>query len=258
MVGSIGRVGRMIGRTGQASPSRPWSYLDLGAKLREGVDAARTDTLTLESGGAVSAWRSVKSASLVGNQSVGAARPLWLPTGSNGKPVVWADGLDDELTFAGLGALQSGGAAGEWWGIIDQAAPASDAAVRYFASYGGSAQTNNRVCRRAVSAGANVLTANTGSGASGVISPAAPGDFSGRKIIRHVFGATATNCELNGAAGSPVTVTPATGSSIFRLFANTAASPGSFGHGGISLLLFTDILNPTEAAKMTAYLNARL
>jgi|GEM_PF-2080353 len=237
--------------------SMPWHYLDLGAKLREGFDSARSDTLTL-TGGAVQSWQSVRTPTFIASQAVEAARPLFQSAGFNGQPLVWADGVASELTTVGIGNLQSGTTPGEWWFLIDQAADAANTANRYAAAYGGSAQTNNRVSRRAVAGGVNVLTTNTGNAAAGFISPAAPGDYSGRKLVRHVFGATATHCELNGAASASVTVTPATGTDKLRLFANTAASPASFHHGGLRLALFTDELTPTEIAKLAAYCNARL
>ena len=228
--------------------------LDLGEALHDLWDAERGGDLTL-SGGAVTAWASARNGYLA-VQATSAARPLWSATGFNGRPGVSFDGIDDELTYEGVGLFPIGATPCEIWWLGSQDAPASDTGVRYAFAYGGGGTSVNRALRRSVPFGNNAANANVGSGSVVTVS-SAPGNYDGRCVHRLVVGAAGSRVDLNGVAGSTTGVVPATTGVRTRLGASTAAAAGGFLQGVTSLVAVTALLSDPQASRMLGWLKAR-
>lgn len=227
---------------------------DLGEALYDLWDAERDADLSL-SGGGVAAWASAKHGYSAA-QATSSARPVWLANAFNGRPGVSFDGIDDELTYEGVGLFPTGAAPCEIWWLGSQDAPASDTGVRYAFAYGGGGTSVNRALRRSVPFGNNAANANVGSGAVVTVA-SAPGNYDGRCVHRLVVGGTGSRVELNGAAGTTTVVVPATTAVRTRLGASTAAAAGGFLQGVTSVVAVTAPLSEPQALRMMAWLKAR-
>lgn len=234
---------------------QPWTPLALGPLLYDMWDAERSSTLSL-SGSAVTEWRSVKNG-YAATQGVGAARPVYSATSFNGRPGVTSDGLDDELTYTGVGALPVGSSPAEVWLLADQTALVADTAVREVVGWGGASFDLHVRVRRVVSAGANAAQSQYGVGGSAVIVATTTG-FSGRTVVRVVYDGSTTRVEVNGAAGTPSgSGTAAVGTSRFRIFAAPGTSAANFYQGILSFCAVTQPLGSADAARMLAFLRTR-
>lgn len=255
MIGSIGRVGQMIGRVGQSGGTPRFSPFDLGASLYDLWDAERAADLSL-SGAQVTAWRSARGGQAA-VQAVGAARPIWSATALAGRPGVVFDGADDELTLPGVGPLPVGSAPCEIWVLADQATPATDTAQRALAAYGGDTSATQRRVLRDRTSGANRGRTETGDGSTFVVAANAIADFSGRLVARGRFDATTSRLDVNGAEGSVRAVAPATGSGRLRIGAVANVQAGTFFRGTVAILAVTAPLTQAQASRMLAYLKTR-
>lgn len=207
-----------------------------------------TSTVTVGTGG-VSDWRSVKNG-LSAEQATEANRPEY----ANGQIV--CNGTADVLIATATGPLPAAAAPSTIIAVLEQDALPADTSVRYAFAYGGSAgATVNRAIRRAVSGGVNIATGNVGNGTSGIISAAAPGDFSGRRLVVIRTDATSVQCIMDGAAGAVTTVSggPATGTDRICFGANTSLA--NFWAGKHEkLAVFNAALTDEQLAVRAAYL----
>lgn len=231
-----------------------FSPFDLGTSLHDLWDAERTADLSL-SGAAVTAWASAKNGhSAV--QATGAARPVWAATSFNGRPGVTFDGVDDELTYSGVGLFPTGGAPCEVWALVDQVAEAGAAGDRNIFGYGASATAQRRSLQRAVSSGANVAQFQIGNG-GGANTASGPGAFLGRTVLRGISAAGTVRVEQNGVAGPTVSSLPSIGTTRTRIGASTAGTAANFFQGVIAFVAVTAPLSDPQARGMLAYLKAR-
>jgi hypothetical protein len=232
-----------------------WTPASLGASLYDMWDAERADTLTL-AGAAVNAWASVKNGYSAA-QAISASKPVYSATSFNGRPGVLFDGADDELTYAGTGVFPTSASASTIWILCDQLAAAADTSVRYLMTYGGNAFITARGARRAVVTGVNQASLNYGSSGGVSTRPVAPGDFSGRSVLRLEIKPTEGYASLNGTRGTAVSGVPTTATTRTRLGASTEDTASFFGHFVASFIAITGALSDAEAAQMTAFLKTR-
>lgn len=233
--------------------SAPFQPLDLGTKLVDYWDAERADTMTLV-GSAVSSWRSVKSGMAAG-QAISSARPVISASGFNGRAGVVFDGSDDELTVSGVGSFPIGSSPCEMWVLVDQTALPADATTRIVFAYGAGTTVRRRIYR-------NVLTATNraGVGAGDGVDEQNVGnlatDFSGRHVVRATVNSSA-QVDVDGVAGSMISVTPSTQSTRVRLGAGSSGSALNFFKGAMNFVAVTQPLSNSQAAQMLAYLKSR-
>lgn len=227
---------------------------DLGASLYDAWDAERADLISL-SGSAVTAWASTKNAYSAA-QAVGAARPVYSATSFNGRPGITFDGSDDELTYAGVGLFPIGANACEMWVLASQDSLPADTTNRRAFAYGDTTSTARSVMR-GVDTGVNRALGVIGNGAGDSRPSNASVDLSGRHVIRLIIGATSSQVDVDGAAGAPQAVVPATATGRVRLGALSATVASSFWQGALSFAAVTTSLSADQAAQMLAYLKAR-
>lgn len=233
-----------------------WSPADLGASLLGAWDAERSDLITTI-GAAVSSFRDVV-AGYDATQGIGAARPLYSATSFNGRPGLTFDGLDDELTYAGVGGFPVGSAGGEIWALADQLALVADTGVRAFVSYGGVTGATSRSARRSVVAGVNRASAAVGDGSSLVVSNNTLIDLSGRHVLRVRTTPTNTFINVDGTEDpAPSSVVPNTGSTRTRLGATTPTTATQFAHVVLNYVAITGPLSADQAALMIQFLKTR-
>lgn len=232
-----------------------WTPANLGAALYDMWDAERADLISL-SGSAVTAWASVKNGYSAG-QAVGASRPLYSLTSFNGRPGITFDGSDDFLSYDGVGVFPTGATACEIWALTDQAALAADAVARLPIAYGGLGTLLSRRLQRISNAGTNRARVVTGDGSTGIAAIQSSVDFSGRHAVRGIVGEANTDIAVDGTAGTPAAVVPATGTVRTRIGADTNTTPGGYWLGTHSLIAITAPLDATQAAQMLAYLKTR-
>jgi len=88
--------------------TNPWTPYELGADLALWLDAADTDTITLN-GSNVSQWDDKSGNGRNASQATASFQPTYLATGFNGKPTLQTDGSDAlELGVTSLGRNVSG------------------------------------------------------------------------------------------------------------------------------------------------------
>jgi hypothetical protein len=233
-----------------------WTPTALGSALFAWWDTRRPDLIT-QSGGSVSSWKDIVSG-LDATQGVGAAKPTYGATSFNGGPGISFDGTDDTLETIGIGPIPGGAGATDVWLLLDQAALVDDTAIRVSLSWGDSAANSRRDIRRYVSGGNRANTYVGDGGAGGANTTNTTVDFSGRHVQRAIITATSVQQDVDGVAGSPTAVVPATGTTRLRLGANSANTAGSPGNVIISAALITGPLTDAQAAQLYAYLNRRL
>lgn len=230
-----------------------WTPADLGASLLAWWDA---NTGVTETGGAVSAWEdSVAAHTLV--QATEGAQPVYSATSFNGAPGITFDGTADYLSVEGVGALPTGADPCEVWVLVDQTALAADTSTRQIFRYGSSASNASRAVQRFVATGVNRAVIGTGDGASLINTTNTSVDFSGRHVIRAIYGATATSISVDGGALTTTNVVPATGTTRTRMAATTAGTAAGFGQGVYAAVLCTSSLTDGEAMRLYAWLNGR-
>lgn len=228
--------------------------LSLGADLYDMWDAEMPSTIST-SGATVTEWRSVKNG-YAATQAIGAAMPIYSAVSFNGRPGLLFDGLDDELTYAGTGVFPVGATPSVIWMLVDQMALSADATVRVFGGYGDTA-SNRRAVARVVNGGVNRGRIDAGNGGGTVTGLNNAVDLSGRHVIKATFTATDMVIDIDGVAGVPTAVVPATASTRFRIGAATAAVAANFASCIFSLLAVTNPLSATPDAQMLAFLKAR-
>lgn len=226
--------------------------LALGNALYDMWDAEMASTITL-SGSSVTEWRSVKNG-YAAVQAVSGARPVYSATSFGGRPGVTFDGVDDELTYAGVGNFPTAAVPCEIWALVDQTALVADTTARYAFSYGGNTFTTQRGLRRGVTTGVNRAGLLFGTGA--VTSTAmAPGDYSGRSGLRLEVMATEGYASLNGNRSTAAAGVPATGATLTRIGASTEGA--NFFQGRVSAIAVTALLTDAQAAQMSGWQNIR-
>lgn len=244
-------IARRIATIGQWTPRR------LGGSLVAWWDAEVPSSLTL-SGGSVSAWLD-QVAGYSAVQAVGGSKPTFSSTSFNGRPGITFDGVDDYLELTPLPvAFPIGASPVEFWAVLDQLALPADTGDRVVASYGDTTTATGRRMSRTVSTGTNrgQVLIGSGGGSTGAMNTAV--DLSGRHVMRGIVGASASQCDVDGAVGTPSAVVPAAGSVRLRIgSSNGGATGGSFMNGRISTLFFTSLLGAADAALTLAYCNRR-
>lgn len=246
-----GRKGVRRSWTGSLSAFTP---VDLGASLYDMWDAENASSLTLV-GSAVSAWASVKNGYSAA-QSTSGSRPVYSSTSFNGRPGLTFDGVDDCLTYAGVGNFPTGSAAGEVWALVDQTALQADIINRRLLSYGAGSGTDDRQVLRYNATGLQRINANIGTGGGTVgANNMVPG--SGRLAIRAQIGSASTLVTVNGIPDVPVAAVPATGTVRTRIGANSSPTPAVFWQGQIAFVAMTAPLTTEQAGYMFAYLQTR-
>lgn len=237
---------------GGGAAALPFYPTDLGASLYDMWDAER---FVETSGGLVTSWASVKNGYSAAQGSA-AAQPALLDSAFNGRPSVVFDGVDDELTYPGVGVFPVGSSPSEVWVLLDQQSIPSDALVRFPFAYGGASTNNIRGFRRVVSASENAVLANSGDGVSAITSAVA-GVLTGRHLLRGAFLAGSVTAYFDGTAGSTGSLTTNTGAVRTRFGAQTANTAANFFKGAIAAVCITAPLDVSQAAQMTAYFKAR-
>lgn len=218
-------------------------------------DAERADTLTLV-GSAVSEWRSVKNG-YAATQAVGGSRPVYSATTLNGRPALITDGLDDELTYAGIGNFPTGADAGEIWMLAKYTGLGTDTATKHLAGYGSATTYSGvRSVRRASVSNVNRATGLMGDGVTNQIA-FAPGDCSGINVLRIQFGASGVTASRNGEAGATTAGTAATGLVQVSIGAGPVTAQRLYAPAEINFLAICGPLSTDAAAQMTAFLKAR-
>lgn len=248
-VGNIGVVGAAARRKGGG-----WSPSQLGTALLEEWDAERASTLGL-SGSNVDSWASRKG--LVLAQSVSASKPQYAASGLNGRPAVFIDGNDDELTAAGIGSLPNGAAPSETWMLVNSTRPNADTAIGYFLAWGDGTASTWRGVRRAVSSGVSRATSGVGDGGGLLTVANAAVEFTGIHIVRQRVGASAHQIDVDGISGASEALVPSTGNTRARMGSGAGPSPSSLGQGFINYAAVTSPLSDEQASKMITFLKAR-
>lgn len=242
----------MVAATQGGGAAAAWTPLSLGASLKAWWDAAYNPTLITETAGAVSSWKDIVGAYDV-VQATGAAQPIYSATSFNGTPGVTFDGTDDELTLVGVPAgIPTAAVPCEMWGLVDQTQAAAVAGFLAILAYGNTGGTSRHI-RRATDGStnrANILVNNNASNTNV--------DFSGRHVVRGIVGATTSNMNVDGIAGTDLVVVPATATTRLRIGAQCNTAAAGFWKGGVAAVLVTAPLSAGEAASMYSYLNTRL
>jgi hypothetical protein len=238
-----------------ARAAGPWTPARLGPSLYDLWDAERPGDLALN-GAAVAAWASAGNG-YAAAQATPAARPIYGATSFNGRPGVSFDGVDDELTFVGVGVLPIGATPGEIWVLADQTAPAADGLSRIGFSYGANSVSTQRSVRRVVAAGASRFQASIGDGSTARTVGGSAVEASGRHVVRLSVGPTVSSQEVDGVSEGAVSVVPATGNLRVRIGAGANTIVTNHFQGVLSLAAVTAPLSTAEAAQMLAYLKAR-
>jgi hypothetical protein len=238
---------RLTGRGG-------WTPLALGSSLLAWWTADRADLITL-SGAAVTSWKDVTHG-YDAVQAVSAARPIFSATGFNGAPGLTFDGTDDYLELASQ-PFPSGAAGSEIWAVVQQSSPAGETIPRILLAYGGDSPTTQRRMGRFVVSGVNRLTTETGTGSGGPSNTLSTVDFSGRKMVRCIYGPATTTPQLDGVAGAGVSAVPTTATAKFRIGSTANAIPSNYWRGQIRDAIVTDLLTTDQATSIQAYLMNR-
>lgn len=208
--------------------------------------------MTDDGGGLLSSWRDI-----VGGFEVTAAttaRPTFSLTSFGGVPGVTFDGTANTMTGLGaalLAMLPKDGVASEIW-VLAQNNAATGA--RMFASYGAGNTTGRGV-------GNSATTARAFTGFDNGGTPATQntdfGTFNTRAVLRAEFGSAQTMGTLNGVAGIPSNVIPATTVTRVRIGAGSGGAAANFGLGVVATIMITRALSSAKASALTSYLMAR-
>lgn len=197
---------------------------------------------------AVSEWRSVKNGYPM-TQSVGAGRPLYLPGGLNGAPVVKFDGLDDELVCSAsafVAALPLGNSPGRMLAVVSQEASAADGYGSRYALCHGNGITSARRIGRAVVSAVNRGRGTFGDGTSAPTSTSQILEMSSRHVIQAIVVASGFSISLDTEARPPTAGTLTTVNNRARIGALDSSTPRSFWLGGVRDAVFTKDLSPKK------------
>lgn len=251
----MGALGLGVGLS--ATSARHWSPLDLGPALLDLWDAENPASIAL-SGSAVASWSSLRHG-YAASQAQPAARPLFAPDSFNGRPGISFDGIDDELTFTGPNILPLGNTPGEIWLLADQQHTPAETGTRIAVAYGGATTADRRGISRLTSAGSNRASGTVGNGASiaAVNAPSAV-EYLGPHVVRLIVGDLESQAHIDGLAGIPAPVTPATVFQRLRFAATSSTAPAAYFKGVFSMVAFTSILSAQQSAQMLATANRRL
>jgi len=240
-------------RQSRRGAMRSFVPADLDTLLIDAWDAESSASLTLV-GSNVSQWSSIKGATPA-VQATDANRPVYSATSFNGRPGLTFDGVNDSLTSTGVGLLPTGASPGEIWVLADQTTLVADTATRFLLAYGANGAFQRQVLRSVIS-GANVAQGGYGDGTTQVVSPAS-GDFSGKSVVRTIFGAASVGASLNGGSVNTVAVTPNTGTERIRFGARANTAASAYSQMVLAGVWFTGPLSDAQTAQMTAYLKDR-
>lgn len=234
-----------------------WSPRRFGSGLYTAWDPEERASLDL-SGGAVSTWRDYVS-SYAPTQALGASRPAYAASPFNGRPICTPDGIDDQLTLAGVPAgIPTGATPFEIWCIWNQTALVADTVAKVAIAWGTAGGTGVAALHRVVVGGVNRALLLVGNGSTSITPTNLNVDLSGRHVIRGVVDGVNARVDVDGIAGAPLAVVPAIGSVRLRLFANSATSVGGFAPGDFSGIFITRLLSSDEAIRMYAFCNRRI
>jgi hypothetical protein len=215
-------------------------------------DTDRSDLMTLNTA-AVAGWKDSKAG--YDCVAAGSVRPAYSATSFNGVPGVTLDGVDDCLTLASQ-PFPSGAASVEIWVVVSQDSLVAEPTTRHILSYGGDSLNDQVRLTRIVSGGVNRLIMGAGTGAA-QITATAPGDFSGRCVIRCRVTPTAIFASVNGGAEAQTNGVPAIGTNRFRMGANANSAAGSFALAQYRDVLTLTPLSSEKATFLQNYLMAR-
>jgi hypothetical protein len=140
--------------------------------------------------------------------------------------------------------------------LTDQVALAADTTIRTGFSYGGSASNAGRWAARHVPSGVNQSIVFTGTGTTNPSAVQTVTDFSGRHVVRGIIGASQTIAEVDGVAGSPTSIVPATGTDLVRMGTRPDTLAG-YWNGTHNTILVTLPLTTAQASLTYAFLNTR-
>lgn len=221
----------------------------LGLDLLGYWDAARTDKLTLVSGG-VSSWKDIKNNyDLI--QTSATARPIYSATSFGGDPGLSFDGTDDFLHLTPH-SFPINAVGSEIWCVCSQDALVADATVRHVVAMGTSS-TTHRSLSRTTSGGLNLVRA----GAGAVYSTLDGVDIAGRLVMRGVFDGANVWVEANGVADPSSAAVPTTSNVRMRVGAFINTSAGNFWLGQVAVILIVNPLTSEKAASLRAQLMSR-
>lgn len=239
--------------------------------LQARVTAIGTITPITIAGSKIAAWWTADDAASITNvsgfisswadQVSGAAltagvglRPAYSATSFNGSPAADFDGTDDTLVMsAGLPTLPADTSPSEIWLVVsqDQLVAVTTAAV--IAGYGTTGNTVSRTVNRNVVGGVNRAGARTGTGAGSSTDDNILTDFTGRHVVRVVFGATTTTVYVDNDAGTSYAAVPSTGPNTrIRLGAAMGGTSNYFLGLVRDFLITNALLSTDEAASMWA------
>jgi hypothetical protein len=226
----------------------------LGASLLGFWDPQRADLIT-QSAGAVSSFKDTVAAYDTA-QATGSSQPAYSATSFNSGPGLTFDGTDDFLGMESV-PFPTGANPCEIWALVDQTALVADTNVRRAAHYGGASINASRGIGRSVVGGVNRASVFVGSGSAVTQVDNTSVILSGRHVLRGVIGATEARIDVDGVAGTPTSVVPATDTTRFRIGASSNTSAANFWQGGIGGVLVTAPLTDAQAAQLLAFLKAR-
>jgi hypothetical protein len=234
----------------------PWAPSTLGASLLGWIDAEQPATIT-QAATLVSAWTdSISPGSRSFAQATGTLKPVYNAAGLNSRPSIVYDGIDDETTLASVPYPTSG--AFEIWALVKQDALAADATVRTIIAWGNGTGATTLSFRRNVVTGVNRAQAAVGNGTVTTTITNNVVDFSGVCVVRLLLDGVNGQIEVNGTAGTPAAIAPASLSTTrTRIGASASTSANVFFQGGINNIAITTALSVNDAALMLAYQKAR-
>lgn len=264
-IGFPGRFGRGFaapGTPGEGTPPTP-NYdpiAALGSDLIEYWDASRADTLGVTTDAtytnAVNSWTGLILGSNMANSTPG-LKPIYEPTGMNGRPCIKFDGSAQYLTCTDSGllaALPSGATASEMWMLLTQEALAADTTERYAGGWAGSSVITGRTISRIVTSSVNRARGRTGIGASATSANDTVVDFSDTHVVRVINGATVLGLEVDGGTKTTIAAVPSTTNTRFRAGAIPAAAASNYWQGRIAAILVTKSLTDEKATALHGYL----
>jgi hypothetical protein len=247
-----------IGLSGGAPPEYN-PVTALGVSLLAWWDAEHASLITVDGSSRIASWRdSIGALDLT--QGTDANKPVLAATETPlNRPAATFDGTNDELTLAATTGLSTGGALGEVWCLVKQAALAADTTARFAFAYGGNAAATRRSVDRIVDTGVNRYRAGSGDGTNQRIATVTTVDFSGWSVVRHVC----TIDEIAGLNGPAILASGTAGAAHLagttrtRMGASTADTAANFWNGSVAAVLVTSALTNPQADSLARWLNGR-
>lgn len=235
---------------------RGWDPINtLGSALVDIFDFEDVSTLSL-TGNQINSITGKKSG-LALVQATSASKPLYMPTGMNGRPCAEFDGTNDGLVSSGTYTYVTGSAPLEIWALVNQKTPNADAAIRAAFSTSGTATSARRIRRTRGNGSRGQALVGDGSTSIGIQNSSI--EFNGIHILRVSFGSTQTVVYVNDDAGSPTAIVPATAGGQVGIGTTLVANQPWL--GSINCVLLIDPTKPewteTNKQKLLEYLEAR-